>query len=250
MRRDWDRRASENARHYVLTGREVWGDEEFYRAGEITMQEDILNDLGNICQSKDPKRMTVLEIGCGAGRVTRAFARFFGAVHAFDISREMADQARRAVAEFPNAHIYCNNGKDLRAVYPLWRRWLGLRPRIRFDFAFSTMVFQHIPSRAIVESYVREVHALLRPGGLFKFQVQGSQNLQESQGDTWVGASFSERDAQAMARRCGFELRYQAGAGDQYYWLWFFKAEGEGVPSTDESAPGSSGSSGARRRAQ
>jgi hypothetical protein len=26
-----------------------------------------------------------------------------------------------------------------------------------------------------------------------------------------------------MADRCGFELRYQYGAGDQYYWLWYFK---------------------------
>jgi cyclopropane fatty-acyl-phospholipid synthase-like methyltransferase len=223
MRRDWDRRARENARHYVLTGQESWSDEEFYRAGEITMEEDILNDLENICQGKNPKEMAVLEIGCGAGRVTRAFARFFGSVHAFDISREMVAQARRAVADFPNARLYRNNGKDLRPLRSLWRRWLGLAPAAHFDFAFSTMVFQHVPSRAIVESYAREVHALLRPGGLFKFQVQGSPEVERQTGDTWVGASFSEADARHMAERCGFEMRYQAGLGDQYYWLWFFK---------------------------
>ena len=39
------------------------------------MREDILNDLANICQGRNPKEMSVLEIGCGAGRVTRAFAR-------------------------------------------------------------------------------------------------------------------------------------------------------------------------------
>ena len=222
MRRDWDRRARENARHYVLTGQPSWTDEEFYRAGEITMQEDILNDLDNICQGKHPKEMTVLEIGCGAGRVTRAFAKFFGAVHAFDISQEMVAQARRAVAEFPNARVYRNNGKDLRAIGGRWRRWLGIAPTQQFDFAFSTMVFQHIPSRAIVENYVREVHAMLRPGGLFKFQVQGSSDVERQAGDTWVGASFREQDARRMAERCGFEMRYQAGAGDQYYWLWFF----------------------------
>ncbi len=222
MRRDWDRRAKENARHFVLTGQPAWSDEEFYRAGEITMREDILNDLENICQGKDPKRMTVLEIGCGAGRVTRAFAQFFGSVYACDISREMVAQARRAVAGFPNAHVYRNNGKDLRALGG-WRRWMGFHPRIRFDFAFSTMVFQHIPSRAIVENYVRETYALLRPGALFKFQVQGSPDAGREPANTWVGTSFGEADACAMARRCGFEMRYQAGAGDQYYWLWFFK---------------------------
>jgi SAM-dependent methyltransferase len=223
MRRDWDRRARENARHFVLTGQESWSDEEFYQAGELTMREDILNDVENICQGKNPKDMTVLEIGCGAGRVTRAFARFFGAVYACDISREMVAQARRAVAEFPNAHVFLNNGKDLRAIGGGWRRWFGLRPPAQFDFAFSTMVFQHIPSAAIVENYVRETHALLRPGGLFKFQVQGAAGLAGEAADTWVGASFSEDDARAMALRCGFEMRYQAGVGDQYYWLWFFK---------------------------
>jgi cyclopropane fatty-acyl-phospholipid synthase-like methyltransferase len=223
MRRDWDRRARENARHYVLTGQESWSDEEFYRAGEITMQEDILNDLENICQGRQPKEMTVLEIGCGAGRVTRAFAKFFGSVHAFDISREMVAQARRAVAEFPNARVYRNNGKDLYPLRGRWRRWLGITPVLEFDFAFSTMVFQHIPNRAIVESYAREVYALLRPGGLFKFQVQGSADVERQTGDTWVGASFGEAEARQMAERCGFEMRYQAGLGDQYYWLWFFK---------------------------
>ena len=42
------------------------------------------------------------------------------------------------------------------------------------DFAFSYIVFQHIPSREIVENYMREVNRLLRPGALFKFQVQGA----------------------------------------------------------------------------
>ena len=41
------------------------------------------------------------------------------------------------------------------------------------DFAFSYIVFQHIPSREVIDNFVRDVFALLRPGGLFKFQVQG-----------------------------------------------------------------------------
>jgi hypothetical protein len=38
-----------------------------------------------------------------------------------------------------------------------------------------------------------------------------------------VGESFTEAQAREMAERCGFELRHQYGAGDQYYWLWYFK---------------------------
>jgi cyclopropane fatty-acyl-phospholipid synthase-like methyltransferase len=223
MRRDWERRARENARHYVVTGQHQWSDEEFFQSGQLTLEEEVLNDLTNICQGMDPKQMKVLEIGCGAGRVTRAFAGFFGEVYAVDISREMVRQAREVCAGFPNTHVIHNNGKDLSAVNGGWRNRLGKGEKLQVDFAFSFMVFQHIPSRQIIENYVREVHRLLRPGGLFKFQVQGSPRAEADPNHSWVGVSYTETEAREMADRCGFEMRHQYGVGDQYYWLWYFK---------------------------
>ena len=212
MKRDWDQRARENARYYVATGRESWTDEEFFRSGEQTVSEEILTDMINICQGKDPKQMKVIEIGCGAGRITRALAGLFGEVHAVDVSGEMVGLARRALADRPNAFVYQNNGKDLSVI-----------PPAQYDFAFSTIVFQHIPSREVIYSYVREVHRLLRPGALFKFQVQGDATLETTPDDTWLGVAFSDADAVAMAEACGFEPRHRHGVGGQYFWLWFFR---------------------------
>ena len=212
MQRDWDDRARQNARYYVNTARENWSDEEFFESGENTVREEILTDMGNICQGKPPADMRVLEIGCGAGRVTRALAKLFGEVHAVDVSGEMVRLATQALAAFPNAFVYQNNGKDLSVV-----------PDLQFDFAFSSIVFQHIPSREIIENYVREVGRLLQPGALFKFQVQGDATLSTTADDTWLGVPFSERQAVEMAHRCGFDPRYRHGAGEQYFWLWFFK---------------------------
>ena len=211
MRRDWDRRARENARFYVNTEREDWTDEDFFASGERSVAEDILTDMINICQGKDPKQMKVLEIGCGAGRVTRALSRLFGEVYAVDISGEMIAQAKHALASQPNAHLFQNSGADLAVLGD-----------VQVDFAFSTIVFQHIPSREVIENYVREVHRLLRPGGLFKFQVQGDCTVQE-QDDSWLGVSFSDQQAVELAGRCGFEPRHRYGQGNQYFWLWFFK---------------------------
>ena len=222
MRRDWDERARENARYYVATTKEQWSEEEFYQSGQTTLEQYILNDPGNICQGKDPKRMSVLEIGCGTGRITRALAGYFGQVYAVDISAEMVRQAREALRPFPNAHVFQNNGMDLSALEESgWDHRLG--PPLEFDFAFSMIVFQHIPSREIIETYVREVHRLLRPGALFKFQVMGDPGVELELDGSWIGMPFTEREAGAMAERCGFEMRYNHGAGDQYYWLWFFK---------------------------
>jgi SAM-dependent methyltransferase len=212
MRDDWDQRARENARYYVNTATMEWTDEEFFASGERTVGDEIRTDMGNICQGKTPAEMRVLEIGCGAGRVTRALANLFGEVHAVDVSGEMVRQASLALADRPNAFVYQNNGKDLTVVPPL-----------PFDFAFSSIVFQHIPSREVIESYVREVHRLLRPGALFKFQVQGDSTLETKPDDTWLGVPFSERQASEMAYRCGFDPRYRHGAGEQYFWLWFFR---------------------------
>src|SRR5581483_2851983 len=106
-------------------------------------------------------------------------------------SGEMVAAAKQALADRPNAHVYQNNGCDLTVIPPL-----------EFDFAYSAIVFQHIPSRDIIENYVREVNRLLRPGALFKFQVQGDSTLATTSDDTWLGVPFSDRQAIEMALRC------------------------------------------------
>ena len=213
MRQDWDERARENARYYIATGKSDWTDEEFFNSGRQCIQNEILNDLINICQGKNPKDMKVLEIGCGAGRVTRALAEFFGEVYGVDVSGEMIAQARAGLADLPNVHLIHNNGADIQEL-----------AGGQIDFAFSVIVFQHIPSREVIYNYVREVHRLLKPGGLFKFQVQGVDLTSQGETpDTWQGVHFSDADAVEMAEACGFEPRYRHGAGDQYFWLWFFK---------------------------
>ena len=212
MREDWDRRAVENSKHYIANGKENWSDDDFYQSGEVTADWDILSDMVNVCRGKDPKQMKVLEVGCGAGRVTRALGRIFGEVHAVDVSGEMVRQARAALSASPNVHVYQNNGADLRVV-----------PARDFDFAYSTAVFHHIGSREIIESYILDVNRLLAPGALFKFDLQGCLKMDHDPEATWLGAPFSDRQAVEMAVRCGFDPRHRHGVGEERFWWWFFK---------------------------
>jgi SAM-dependent methyltransferase len=146
-------------------------------------------------------------------------AEVFGEVYGVDVSGEMIRRAKESLRDYPNAHVFRNDGAGLNVLGD-----------IRFDFAFSFIVFQHIPSRDIIYNYVREVGRLLRPGALFKFQVQGSDvSLRTTPADTWVGVTFSDADAVAMADACGFELRYRHGAGSEFFWLWFFDKKYQGT---------------------
>lgn len=212
MRHDWDERARENARYFIATGKKEWDSADFFDSGRLNVFHEILTDLGNVCQGKSAKEMKVLEIGCGAGRMTRALSEVFGEVYAVDVSGEMIARAKEALADLHNVHLFQNSGADLEVLGD-----------VQVDFAFSYIVFQHIPTREVIYSYAREVNRLLKPGGLFKFQVQGALASEGNNPDTWLGVHFTDEEAVAMAKACGFELRYRIGADSQYFWLWCFK---------------------------
>ena len=217
MREEWDARSRDNAFHYIADSKDEWRPKEFFASGEESVRQLILNDMDSICQEMPSTEMRVLEIGCGAGRMTRALAKVFGEVHGVDVSGGMIERARELLADCSNVHLYQNSGSDLSVLGDL-----------EFDFAFSFIAFQHIPSNAIIENYVREVHRVLRPGRLFKFQVQGSYGAAQAEHDTWLGPPISGSEAIKMAENSGFRLSRYEGLGKQYFWLWYIKPTAEG----------------------
>jgi SAM-dependent methyltransferase len=208
---EWNQRAGQNGRHYVATGQEKWTDAEFFDSGRTEVEAIITPEFQAICNGREPGSLRILEIGCGAGRMTRTLSRFFGEVAAVDISSEMITLAKSALGDCTNVEFHVNNGFDLSAF-----------PDEHFDFAISAIVFQHIPKRVFIENYIRETWRVLKRGSIFKFQVQGHQ-IDESEADTWVGVGFSEEQMRDIARTAGFTIKNSTGAGTQYYWLTFLK---------------------------
>ena len=213
MRDDWDERARENAEYYVASSTREWDRREFFRSGEINVANEIMPDMRRICGGeRSPFELKVLEIGCGVGRMTRTLARVFRHVTAVDISSEMIGRATANLSDLDNVTLILGDGASLSGV--------GDHTH---DFAFSFIVFQHIPSREVIASYCREVHRVLKPGSLFKFQVQGAVWDRGEPPDTWNGVSITADDARQLAAETGFSLEQSLGDGTQYYWLWFRK---------------------------
>jgi len=211
MRTDWDQRARENARHYVATSKNRWSDGDFFKSGTDEIRLHVQPYFDVICGDRSPSDMRMLEIGCGAARMTLGFSEMFGVVEAVDVSSEMVSRARAAAVGRANVHFHVGTGTDLQMFAD-----------DSFDFAFSTLVFQHIPRKSIVSDYIREVRRVLRTGSIFRFQVQGYP-IHEEEANTWVGVGFSEQEMTSLALEVGFEILSASGAGTQDYWLTFRK---------------------------
>src|SRR5437773_11604805 len=118
--------------------------------------------------------------------MTRMLGRIFGHVTAVDVSKEIIDRGRINLADLHNVTLILGDGATLSAV-----------PDESHDFAFSFIVFQHIPSTEVIASYCREIRRVLRPGSVFKFHLNGGVWVRHgSPPDAGVGVSCGAADAQ------------------------------------------------------
>jgi ubiquinone/menaquinone biosynthesis C-methylase UbiE len=157
MRQDWDERARKDAFHYIASWRKDWDSESFFQSGEEDFQRFVTPVLERL--QWNPQSKDMLELGCGAGRMTRSFSQRFSRVYAFDISEEMLRHAQILFPEATDVTWTLGNGNDLSGVGDE-----------SVDFVFSYIVLQHMPAPEFSLRYIREMLRVLRVGGIFLFQ--------------------------------------------------------------------------------
>ncbi len=104
------------------------------------------------------RHLSLLEIGCGAGRMTGVLATEYGHVMALDVSKFYLRCARRR-CRANNVTFRAIEGDTLQPV-----------ANRLYDAAFSYEVFHYLAPR-LLDSYIREIYSLLRPGGQFVFEL-------------------------------------------------------------------------------
>ena len=209
MKRDWDDRARENAKWFINLAKLDQSDEDFYATGKADVEKSVLADPC-FSEGRDLGKLRLLEIGCGIGRMTRFLGDIFSEVHAVDVSAEMIAQAKRRLSQFRNVVPYETSGVDLDAS-----------PTEYFDRVFSIHVFQHVPTCEIIRSNINAALRVLKPGGLFKFQVNAHSDTEFDalRKDTWTGASFPESEIRTAARDFGAQLVSIQGQGTLDCWV-------------------------------
>jgi SAM-dependent methyltransferase len=152
---DWERLAEVDAMWAVLTspGEKggAWDVDRFFETGEA----EVLHVLSVADGLRPVARDRALDFGCGVGRLTRALATRFERAVGVDISEGMVSQARRLHEAFPHCEFRVNVAGDL-----------GQFETASFDFVYSSIVLQHVPSVAEIERYVTEFLRVARPEGL------------------------------------------------------------------------------------
>jgi ubiquinone/menaquinone biosynthesis C-methylase UbiE len=133
-------------------GESPWTDEEFYALGESDYQDFFhqWQHYGVDCES-------CLEIGCGAGRLTRLLAGTFRQVYAVDVSEDMINYARKVVSA--NVQFSVIDGLHLPQA------------DASVKAVFSAFVLQHLDDVETGFSYFREFFRVLEPGGTLMIQL-------------------------------------------------------------------------------
>jgi len=212
MKRDWDERAKIDAMYFVKTNlgqtkKDFWDCKKYRDRSILGIKTQRYNQIIN---KKNLSEMRVLEIGCGIGRILISMSEIFGEVYGVDVSKKMIEIAKKYIKEIPNCKVFENNGSDLSRF-----------PKNYFDFCFSAIVFQHIPSKEIVVNYIKEVARVLKPECVFRFQVKGIPKTKPKLTNTWHGIHFTSQEIHKIAKENKFEILEETGEQGQYYWLTF-----------------------------
>jgi len=154
LKADWDKAALDtNFRDYIAQGYNEEG--AFRRSGE-----DNTKGLRGFLKKFDVdwKDKRVVELGCGAGRMTEFIANDASHVQAVDISAEMLKQLHRRLGHKRNIETLCII-RDFSVISDL-----------STDIIISFLVFQHTPED-MVERLFQDGHRILKPGGYYLFQI-------------------------------------------------------------------------------
>ncbi len=143
-----------------------WDEAEFYETG-VEVVDDLESRLGQLDIQLGGD--TAIDFGCGVGRLTFPLSRHFKTCYGIDIAQRMVDFANERLSRGPKCRFVVNEGARLEHFEDA-----------SVDFAYSAIAFQHISPRYTLE-YLRDFDRVLKPGGLFVFQLPSHLNPERAE---------------------------------------------------------------------
>ncbi|WP_447968275.1 methyltransferase domain-containing protein [Nitrospira sp. M1] len=188
MKREWNRRATHHAPFWVAT-ENFHNDRQFKQSGEDTAKAL----LSRVAAYSSPS-WTVLDIGCGIGRVLKPLASHFQQLVGIDVSGEMITQSKKWLDGLDNVETLETSGVDLQAFQDQ-----------SFDLVYSFVAFQHMP-RPVFARYLEESHRVLNTHGYLAFQIPIGVSRDTALEDTISMRQYSTDELVKEFQRCGFQI--------------------------------------------
>ncbi len=162
----------------------------FMRSGERAA-ESIRNALARHGVDLDSMQ-SILDFGCGCGRVVRHWRRLPARIYGSDANRRLIDWCRR---NLPFAAFATNSDRP-----PLSYR------EGQFDLVYALSVFTHLPDD-MQRPWMAELHRVTRSGGYVLLSIHGDRYLPDLTADErrkFVAGELVVRGADAAGRNeCG-----------------------------------------------
>ena len=189
-----------NRRFYTEYGRDFSATRGRLQSGVLRVVETLRGDE------------VILDLGCGNGELARTLSRrgHHGLYLGIDFSLPLLNEAERKAfdfrVQFMRADLISDDWNEVIAA---------AAGNNLYDIVFSFAVLHHIPGVELRLNFVRKVHELLKPDGLFvhsDWQFLNSEKLR-LRTQPWESIGLGETDVDANDylldwRRGGHGLRY------------------------------------------
>ena len=164
-------------------------DEVMWASGERDLKI-LLDDIDN------PQDKTVLEIGCGVGRILKAALEQFKKVIGVDVSEKALAQAKRLITHKDDKlTLYRSNGYEL-----------GLVESSSVDVVYSFAALSSMPTD-VMSAYLAEMHRVLKEDGVCRLQLYLGSEQSVKQDDTLHLRCYNSDCFKSGVERAGFSLK-------------------------------------------
>ena len=190
LKKDWEKAANiSNYRNTIAQGHE---EEKTFRQLGKKHTNKVIAFASNYNISFKGK--DIIEIGCGAGRMTEFLSKKVRSMYATDISMGMLKRFKERLGNISNVALLCTKG-------------LSVIPSSQVDIILSYLVFQHVPEY-MVEDFFREGYRVLRPGGYYVFQLTNANRHQvvKSKFRATDMVRWTSEELKTIAKRNKYEL--------------------------------------------
>ncbi|MCB0334081.1 MAG: methyltransferase domain-containing protein, partial [Bdellovibrionales bacterium] len=187
MRDEWNRRVDHDYRFWMSDG--YSSDEVMWQAGE--------RDFGIITKGlADTKEKTILELGCGVGRLLHAAIPVYHKVIGVDVSTSALHKADELLGKHDNLQLIAGNGIDLSEI-----------PSSSIDVLFSFAAITSVPTE-VIAGYLREMHRVMKPEGVVRLQVYLGEEQVVGRNDTLHLRCFDPDNFKNAVLLAGLEVEW------------------------------------------